>query len=235
MQLGSVHGRQAPCPLSLSGVQQRAQRLRPRPALPLQLAGGRQGRPGRGQPQQTRAETGFGLTRQAGREWLQGLLSRFGPMNDKASNAYVLDFEKPLVELDNRIKEVGCPDCRPGRQHRAGAAPRARRRRGAGLPRAGIAPRMMAGRACIAADVPLRAARRCGRWRRTTAWTCPGRLGSWSSAHCRRGASPRPRPAESLRSEAGRGALVAAGAALRAVRTRRTALEATCAQASHAA
>jgi len=47
MQLGSVHGRQAPCPLSLSGVQQRAQRLRPRPALPLQLAGGRQGLPGR--------------------------------------------------------------------------------------------------------------------------------------------------------------------------------------------
>ncbi len=65
------------------------------------------GNAGRGQPQQTRAETGFGLTRQAGREWLQGLLSRFGPMNDKASNAYVLDFEKPLVELDNRIKEVG--------------------------------------------------------------------------------------------------------------------------------
>jgi len=107
MQLGSAHGRQAPCPLSLSGVQQRAQRLRPRPALPLRLAGERQGRPGRGLPQQTRAETGFGLTRQAGREWLQGLLSRFGPMNDKASNAYVLDFEKPLVELDNRIKEVG--------------------------------------------------------------------------------------------------------------------------------
>ncbi|KAK9834157.1 hypothetical protein WJX81_003572 [Elliptochloris bilobata] len=52
------------------------------------------------------AESGFGLTRQAGRDWLQSLLSRFGPMNDKASNAHVLDFERPLVELDNRIKEV---------------------------------------------------------------------------------------------------------------------------------
>jgi len=209
MQLGSVHGRQAPCPLSLSGVQQRAQRLRPRPAQPLRLAGGRQGKPRRGLPQLTRAETGFGLTRQAGREWLQSLLSRFGPMNDKASNAYVLDFEKPLVELDNRIKEVGCPDHRPGRQRRAVAAQRARRWRSAGPPGAGIASRMMAGRACIAANAPLPAARRCGRWRRTTAWTCPGRLGSWSSGHCRRAASPRSGPAESQRVGAGRGALAA--------------------------
>ncbi|KAK9786062.1 hypothetical protein WJX73_003519, partial [Symbiochloris irregularis] len=41
-----------------------------------------------------------------GREWLQTLLSRFGPMTDKPQNTTVLDFEKPLVELDNRIKEV---------------------------------------------------------------------------------------------------------------------------------
>lgn len=44
--------------------------------------------------------------RQGGREWLQSLLSRFGPVKEKASNTTVLDFEKPLVELDNRIKEV---------------------------------------------------------------------------------------------------------------------------------
>ncbi|KAK9822886.1 hypothetical protein WJX74_001031 [Apatococcus lobatus] len=44
--------------------------------------------------------------RRGGREWLQTLLSRFGPLTDKAPNRLILDFEKPLVELDNRIKEV---------------------------------------------------------------------------------------------------------------------------------
>jgi hypothetical protein len=44
---------------------------------------------------------------QGGKEWLQTILSRFGPVKEKASNTTVLDFEKPLVELDNRIKEVG--------------------------------------------------------------------------------------------------------------------------------
>lgn len=43
---------------------------------------------------------------QGGREWLQSILSRFGPVRERASNTTVLDFEKPLVELDNRIKEV---------------------------------------------------------------------------------------------------------------------------------
>ena len=42
-----------------------------------------------------------------GKEWLQSILSRFGPVKEKAANTTVLDFEKPLVELDNRIKEVG--------------------------------------------------------------------------------------------------------------------------------
>ncbi|GMH40463.1 hypothetical protein BSKO_08367 [Bryopsis sp. KO-2023] len=41
-----------------------------------------------------------------GREWLQQLLSKFGPITDRSPNTFVLDFEKPLVELDNRIKEV---------------------------------------------------------------------------------------------------------------------------------
>lgn len=45
-------------------------------------------------------------TPSVGREWLQTLLSRFGPITEKAQNTAVLDFEKPLVELDNRIKEV---------------------------------------------------------------------------------------------------------------------------------
>ena len=44
--------------------------------------------------------------RRGGREWLQNLLSKFGPLTEKAENTHVLDFEKPLVELDNRIKEV---------------------------------------------------------------------------------------------------------------------------------
>ena len=37
---------------------------------------------------------------------MQTMLSRFGPIAEKAENTAVLDFEKPLVELDNRIKEV---------------------------------------------------------------------------------------------------------------------------------
>ena len=45
--------------------------------------------------------------RRGGREWLQSLLSRFGPITEKSQNTAILDFEKPLVELDNRIKEVG--------------------------------------------------------------------------------------------------------------------------------
>ena len=113
LQLG-VHGRQsqAHCQPPL-GLRQRAQRLRLRPLQPLLPAGRRiwhSGRAERGLSLRTAAESGFGLTRQAGRDWLQSLLSRFGPMNDRASNAHVLDFERPLVELDNRIKEVlPCP------------------------------------------------------------------------------------------------------------------------------
>ena len=42
-----------------------------------------------------------------GREWLETILSRFGPTKERAQNVTTLDFEKPLVELDNRIKEVG--------------------------------------------------------------------------------------------------------------------------------
>ena len=61
-----------------------------------------------------------------GREWLQSILSRFGPVKEKASNTTVLDFEKPLVELDNRIKEVGVsavsiPQCAGAGGARGGA------------------------------------------------------------------------------------------------------------------
>jgi hypothetical protein len=41
-----------------------------------------------------------------GREWLSTILSRFGPATDRATNITTLEFEKPLVELDKRIKEV---------------------------------------------------------------------------------------------------------------------------------
>ena len=44
--------------------------------------------------------------RRGNAEWLQTLLSRFGPMTERPQNTFVLDFEKPLVELDNRIREV---------------------------------------------------------------------------------------------------------------------------------
>lgn len=43
---------------------------------------------------------------QVGKEWLETILSRFGPATDKAQNITTLDFEKPLLELDRRIKEV---------------------------------------------------------------------------------------------------------------------------------
>jgi hypothetical protein len=42
-----------------------------------------------------------------GREWLESILSRFGPAKDRAQNITTLEFEKPLLELDKRIKEVG--------------------------------------------------------------------------------------------------------------------------------
>ncbi len=44
--------------------------------------------------------------RPGGREWLGMLLSRFGPVREKAQTTAVLEFEKPLIELDKRIKEV---------------------------------------------------------------------------------------------------------------------------------
>lgn len=40
-------------------------------------------------------------------DWFQMLLSRFNPISEKATNTTVLDFEKPLVELDHKIREVG--------------------------------------------------------------------------------------------------------------------------------
>uniref|UniRef100_A0A383VMQ5 acetyl-CoA carboxytransferase n=1 Tax=Tetradesmus obliquus TaxID=3088 RepID=A0A383VMQ5_TETOB len=43
---------------------------------------------------------------EVGREWLETILSRFGPATDRAQNITTLDFEKPLLELDKRIKEV---------------------------------------------------------------------------------------------------------------------------------
>ena len=67
--------------------------------------------------------------RRGGREWLQTLLSRFGPITEKAVNTAVLDFEKPLVELrqshqrgtltDERQQrmtpgDLGDPDPTPG-------------------------------------------------------------------------------------------------------------------------
>ena len=52
--------------------------------------------------------------RQQGREWIEGILARFGPASARASNVTTLDFEKPLVELDNRIKEVRACDAGEG-------------------------------------------------------------------------------------------------------------------------
>jgi hypothetical protein len=41
-----------------------------------------------------------------GKEWLDALIARFNPVREKAQTVTTLDFEKPLLELDKRIKEV---------------------------------------------------------------------------------------------------------------------------------
>ena len=85
--LGKLHGQ--PCPMPCPVRAQRALSVRSsRRATRLAASQGSSHNP------------------KGGREWLQTLLSRFGPMTERASNTAVLDFEKPLVELDNRIKEV---------------------------------------------------------------------------------------------------------------------------------
>lgn len=123
-------------PASLSEQQRRlnarnGRALRPAALRPARLgvvalAGARV--PGNDPPDVPKPREGGGV-RQGGREWLQSILSRFGPVKEKASNTTVLDFEKPLVELDNRIKEVRGRTTTGG-----GALPRvaaAERRRGA--------------------------------------------------------------------------------------------------------
>ncbi|CAG9462304.1 unnamed protein product [Pedinophyceae sp. YPF-701] len=44
--------------------------------------------------------------RKGGREWLTYLFNKFGPVQTRDRQVTTLDFEKPLVELDNRINEV---------------------------------------------------------------------------------------------------------------------------------
>ena len=41
-----------------------------------------------------------------GKAWVESMLARFGPATDRAQNITTLEFEKPLLELDKRIKEV---------------------------------------------------------------------------------------------------------------------------------
>ena len=41
-----------------------------------------------------------------GTEWLQKMKDEFGPISSAPAATAVLDFEKPLVELDRRIREV---------------------------------------------------------------------------------------------------------------------------------
>lgn len=45
-----------------------------------------------------------------GKEWIATILSRFGPTRERAQNVSTLDFEKPLVQLDQRIREVSIPE-----------------------------------------------------------------------------------------------------------------------------
>lgn len=39
-------------------------------------------------------------------DWVQSFLSRFGPISGRQENPFVLDFEKPLVELENRYDDT---------------------------------------------------------------------------------------------------------------------------------
>lgn len=88
------------------GANGRALRPALRPAAPARRSGGlvalAGGRSAGDPPDVPRARD----VRSSRGEWLQSILSRFGPVKEKASNTTVLDFEKPLVELDNRIREV---------------------------------------------------------------------------------------------------------------------------------
>ena len=95
--------------------------LRCPPPRPARLSVAAQAAKGKADPPDVPKPRG----QQGGREWLQSILSRFGPVKEKASNTTVLDFEKPLVELDNRIKEV---------RGRTTTPPCGRRRRRPGVP-----------------------------------------------------------------------------------------------------
>lgn len=143
-------------------------------ALPLGPAGlsGQQPRASRAIPQQGLRQPGTLSTRlqhstrlrasqpgsnnpKGGREWLQTLLSRFGPMTERAQNTAVLDFEKPLVELDNRINQVSGP-----------------RSQSARLALLLLPPLQALGRQAIRGHSQLTSLRcRCGEWQRRTAWT----------------------------------------------------------------
>ncbi|PRW39371.1 CTP-phosphoethanolamine cytidylyltransferase isoform A [Chlorella sorokiniana] len=97
-------------PVSLTEQQRRlparnGRALRPAALRPARLSVVAQAGKGKADPPDVPKPREGGV-RQGGREWLQSILSRFGPVKEKASNTTVLDFEKPLVELDNRIKEV---------------------------------------------------------------------------------------------------------------------------------
>ena len=65
-----------------------------------------------------------------GREWVQGMLRRFSPVNGEASGRVAtLEFEKPLVELDKRIEQVGWGRATPPPRPRGGPIARAARPR----------------------------------------------------------------------------------------------------------
>ncbi|KIZ04619.1 hypothetical protein MNEG_3334 [Monoraphidium neglectum] len=54
-------------------------------------------------------QTGKADLQERGKAWVESMLARFGPATDRAQNITTLEFEKPLLELDKRIKEVSHP------------------------------------------------------------------------------------------------------------------------------
>ena len=131
-----------------------------------------------------------------GQEWLSTILSRFGPARERASNVTTLDFEKPLVELDSRIKEVGIVSWQWGAARRsvsdriAGQA--------AALGSTSVSPSSQGCAALpLAATPPLHQSSstrtnltagtiyRSARSPRRMAWTSAARLASWRRARSR--------------------------------------------------
>lgn len=91
-------------PLPAGGRVQAAARPAGASPSPRRAAAARAPRAAANPPDAPPAKAGSG----GGSTWLASIIQKFGPTTEppSAGSITVLDFEKPLVELDNRIREV---------------------------------------------------------------------------------------------------------------------------------